>query len=241
MEKLTYKLESFEGPLDLLLYLIRKNKLNICDIPITEVLDQYMEQIDAARAADMDVSSAFLEMAARLVYIKTVYLLPKHEEADTLRTELSGQLLEYEECKRVARLLGAQVSMDTFVRDPEGIEPDYTYRREIDPARLLRAYRDAAGRHVAPSPDASSFSGIVTHRIVSVASQIVYVLRCLWKTTGIRYRALFAKKQDRSEMVATFLAVLELVKGKRVRIEGEGADPTVKLMKAGEGEWKPRH
>lgn len=72
MEKLSYKLETFEGPLDLLLYLITKNKLDICDIQISELLDQYMEQINAMQEADMDVSSEFLEMAARLVYMKTV-------------------------------------------------------------------------------------------------------------------------------------------------------------------------
>ena len=87
MEKLSYKLETFEGPLDLLLYLITKNKLDICDIQISELLDQYMEQINAMQEADMDVSSEFLEMAARLVYMKTVSLLPKHEEMEALRQE----------------------------------------------------------------------------------------------------------------------------------------------------------
>ena len=103
MEKLSYKLETFEGPLDLLLYLITKNKLDICDIQISELLDQYMEQINAMQEADMDVSSEFLEMAARLVYMKTVSLLPKHEEMEALRQELTGQLLEYQECKRLRR------------------------------------------------------------------------------------------------------------------------------------------
>ena len=74
MEKLSYKLETFEGPLDLLLYLITKNKLDICDIQISELLDQYMGQINAMQEADMDIASEFLEMAARLVYMKTVPL-----------------------------------------------------------------------------------------------------------------------------------------------------------------------
>lgn len=241
MEKLTYKLDTFEGPLDLLLYLIRKNKLNICDIPIVEVLEQYMEKIDAAREQNMDVSSEFLEMAARLVYIKTVYLLPKHEEADALRAELSGQLLEYEECKRVASLIGEELSMDSFAREPAAVEPDYTYRRPLNGLKLLQAYYDAAGRHVAPPPTQASFSALVSHRIVSVASQIIYVLRRLWKDRNISYRALFVHKKDRSEIVATFLAVLELVKGKRVRIEGETDNPTVELLKAGERRCKAKH
>lgn len=241
MEKLTYKLDAFEGPLDLLLHLIRKNKLNICDIPIAEVLDQYMEQINAATDENMDVSSEFLEMAARLVYIKTVYLLPKHEEAEALRAELSGQLLEYEECKRVAGLLGEELSMDSFAREPAAVAPDYTYRRPLNGLKLLQAYYDAAGRHVTPPPTQASFSAIVTHHIVSVASQIIYVLRQLWKDRKIPYQTLFAHKKDRSEIVATFLAVLELVKGKRVRIEGDEDNPTVELLKAGERRCKPKH
>ena len=93
MEKLSYKLEMFEGPLDLLLYLITKNKLDICDIQISELLDQYMEQINAMQEADMDIASEFLEMAARLVYMKTVSLLPKHEEMEALRQELPASCL----------------------------------------------------------------------------------------------------------------------------------------------------
>ena len=231
MEKITYKLDAFEGPLDLLLYLIRKNKLDICDIPIAQVLDQYMAHIRAAQEADMEVASEFLEMAARLVYIKTVHLLPRHEEAEALRVELSGQLLEYAECKRIAGKLGEQLQADCFTRPPQLVAPDYTYRRSILPEKLLQAYRDAVGKHAAPRPQASSFSAIVAHRVVSVASQIIYVLRRLWKVQRLHYRALFEKKRDRSEVVAIFLAVLELVKGKRLRIEGEGDDPIVKLVK----------
>ncbi len=241
MEKLTYKLDAFEGPLDLLLYLIRKNKLNICDIPIAEVLDQYMEQINAAQEQDMDISSEFLDMAARLVYMKTVYLLPKHEESDTLRTELSGQLLEYEECKQAARLLGSSIQMDTFVREPANIEPDCLYQRPIQGEALLKAYSDAAGRHATPPPTQESFSSIVTHRIVSIASQSIDVLRRLWRHHQLPYHALFTRKKDKPEIVATFLALLELVRGKFVRIEGAGKDPTVELMKAGERKWRAKH
>ena len=95
METLSYKLEVFEGPLDLLLTLIAKNKLNIYDIPIALLLEQYMEQIERMQAENLDVASEFLEMAARLVHIKSVSLLPKREEEEVLRRELTGQLLEY--------------------------------------------------------------------------------------------------------------------------------------------------
>ena len=241
MEKLSYKLETFEGPLDLLLYLITKNKLDICDIQISELLDQYMEQINAMQEADMDVSSEFLEMAARLVYMKTVSLLPKHEEMEALRQELTGQLLEYQECKNVAAQLAERFSYNIYVREPAEIEPDKRYKRHHDPRELLKAYLTAAGRgkRAAP-PSPQSFSGIVTHRIVSVASQIVYVLRRLWKVKAVEYESLFIEKRDKSDLVATFLAVLELVKGKRVRIEGEGGTATVKLMDGDERHWKSK-
>ena len=226
MEKLSYKLETFEGPLDLLLYLITKNKLDICDIQISELLDQYMEQINAMQEADMDVSSEFLEQFAVF---------------RALRQELTGQLLEYQECKKVAAQLAERFSYNIYVREPAEIEPDKRYKRHHDPRELLKAYLTAAGRgkRAAP-PSPQSFSGIVTHRIVSVASQIVYVLRRLWKVKAVEYESLFIEKRDKSDLVATFLAVLELVKGKRVRIEGEGGTATVKLMDGGERHWKSK-
>ena len=88
MEKLEYKLDVFEGPLDLLLYLISKNKLNINDINLTLLVDQYVEYIRAMNSEDMDIASEFIEMASRLIYLKTVSLLPKHEEAEKLKEEL---------------------------------------------------------------------------------------------------------------------------------------------------------
>lgn len=241
MEKLSYKLETFEGPLDLLLYLITKNKLDICDIQISELLDQYMEQINAMQEADMDIASEFLEMAARLVYMKTVSLLPKHEEMEALRQELTGQLLEYQECKQVAAQLTERFNYNIYVREPAEVEPDKSYKRHHDPREILAAYLSAAGRgkRVLP-PSPQSFSGIVTHRIVSVTSQIVYVLRRLWKVKSIAYESLFVEKREKSDLVATFLAVLELVKGKRVRIEGEGEGATVNLMDGGERHWKSK-
>ena len=112
---LQYKLPEFEGPLDLLLTLISKNKINICDIQISELLEQYMEQISKMQEQDMDIASEFLEMASRLVYIKSVFLLPKHEEeAQELKKELEGQLIEYQLCRKTAAMLGTMANFDTF-------------------------------------------------------------------------------------------------------------------------------
>jgi segregation and condensation protein A len=235
MEKLSYHLPVFDGPLDLLLYLISKNKLDICDISIAELLDQYMEQIRAMQEQDMDVASEFLEMAARLVYLKTVSLLPRREEEEELRRGLTDQLLEYRQCRAAAQRL--RFCYDVYVRAPMQLEPDQTYRRRHDPRELLAAYFSAAGRgrRFLPPP-AESFSALVTHRPVSVASRIVFVLRRLWKHPAIPLNSLFLESRRKSELVATFLAVLELVKKRRVRVEGEAY--TVKLVNGGVKKWK---
>ena len=94
MEKISYQLGVFEGPLDLLLTLLSKNKVSIYDVSISLLLEQYMEHIRAMQELDMDVASEFLDMAARLVYLKTVSLLPKHEEEKELRQQLAGELME---------------------------------------------------------------------------------------------------------------------------------------------------
>ncbi len=231
MGKLTYKLSSFEGPLDLLLFLIRKNKLNICDIRIADLVGQYMEQVDAMQEQNMEVTSEFLEMAARLVYMKTISLLPKPEEAEQLRQDLTGQLLQYDECRRAAGILGEHFSFDTITRPPEEIQFDTAYHGKITPAALADAYGSAVGRgrrFLPPKPE--EFSGIVSYRVVSITSRIVGILRRLWKTGVSRYKDLYNGCRGRSELVATFLAVLELIKGQRIRLEGEG-DGTVRLLK----------
>lgn len=234
MEKLQYELDVFQGPLDLLLALIAKNKIEITDIPIAQLLEQYMEQIRQMQEADMDVASEFLEMAARLVQIKAAFLLPRREEEEDPRLELAGQLLEYQQCQRVAKELGKRGNFDSLVRAPEKLSPDLTYRRHHDPRELAQALAAAWGKGkslLPPKPE--SFSALVTKKIVSVASQVVFVLRRLWKGKRVRFQALFAGKHDRSERVAAFLAVLELVKDKRIRIEGQGDEEEVFLLERG--------
>jgi segregation and condensation protein A len=233
MDKICYKLETFEGPLDLLLTLIAKNKLNILDIQITELVDQYLEQLDAMREQEMDVTSEFLEMAARLIYMKTVSLLPKHEEAEQLKKELTGQLIEYRDCKRAAALLGSLLRFDSFTRAPEKIEPDRRYRGHHTPQELYAAYLSAVGRgkRFLPPPQ-EAFSAIVSHKIISVSSRIIYVLRRLRLRGKQKYLSLFEGIRNHSERVATFLAILELVKSKRVYLEGE-RNPEVKLINGG--------
>lgn len=239
MEKISYKLEAFEGPLDLLLHLIEKNKLNIYDIQISELLEQYMEHIELMQQQDLDIAGEFLAMASKLVQIKSAMLLPKFEEAEEMRRELSGQLIEYQKCKKVAKLLSDNISFDSFCREQAKIKADMTYKRSHEPSYLTAAYLTAAGRGKAklPPPE-NAFSGIVKRRIVSVSSRIISIMKKLWGGQKRKYSSIFEDASDKSELVATFLAVLELIKGKRVRIDGEGNEQELKLIRGGGKNWK---
>ena len=236
LDKLSFQLENFEGPLDLLLHLIAKNKLNILDIPIAKLLDQYLEAIRAMQQADMDLASEFLEMASRLVYLKTVSLLPQHEEAEQLRDQLAGELLEYEAVKAAAQHLGRHTEgFDRLLRPPTELPVDQTYSRLHPKEELLSYYLSAAGRGQRRlPPPVSSFSGIVQRRIISVSSKIVYVLRKLWKGGRVRFSSLYEQATSRSELVATFLAVLELMKARRITLSGDGADARITINKTSE-------
>jgi len=233
MADLTYKLDVFEGPLDLLLHLISKNKLNIDDIPLFELIEQYLEFIKKAEEQDMDIASEFLEMASRLVYLKTVSLLPKHEEADRLKEELTGELLEYSICRQMAQKLSTMTEgFDCFIRKPMEIDPDKKYLLQHDPEALYEAYFSAVGRGKRKLPPSTEpFEKIVAKKVVSVPSKIIHVLRTLVKKGKSKFRELFSVSKSRSEIVATFLAVLELVKSNRLHIEGQGEDSSVTLIK----------
>ena len=239
MEKLSYKLEVFEGPLDLLLHLIEKNKLNIYDIRISELLEQYMEHLNMMESLDLDISGEFLAMASRLVQIKSAMLLPKYEDAEEMKKELSGQLIEYRKCKLIAGMLSEKISFDSFCREPSKIKADMTYQRSHEAGYLVGAYMTAIGRGKAklPPPE-DAFSGIVKRRIVSVSTKIISVMKKLWGGRSRKYSSLFEDSSDKSELVATFLAILELIKGKRVRIEGEGEKQELKLISGGGKKWK---
>lgn len=216
----------------MILQLIARHKLNICDIEISILLEQYMEQIDNMKENQMDISSEFLEMASRLVYIKSVSLLPKHEEAEELKKELEGQLLEYQECRKMAFQISKMVTYDIYTKAPSNIKFDMTYTRKHNTNDIARAFVMAVGRgkNKLPPPR-EAFNGIVERKIVSVSSRVVCVLRKLWGGTPIKYRNLFAEGSPKSELVATFLAVLELVKNNRIRIDGDGETADVRLIR----------
>lgn len=230
---LSYKLESFEGPLDLLLQLIAKNKLNIYDIPLTELIDQYLWQIRQFELANLEIASEFLEMAARLIYIKTVSLLPKHEEAIQLKEELTGELLEYQVCQQMAgKLAEMATGFDRYVRSPADIDFDKTYCLTHSSETIYLSYLAAVGRGQRKlPPPVTPFTKIVVKKIVAVSARIVFVMRRLWNGMPRKLAELYKESRSRSELVATFLAVLELCKANRVRIEGESDDAEIKLLK----------
>ena len=236
MEKLQYKLEVFEGPMDLLLQLIAKKKVSINDVPIMEIIEQYLEYVRMMQEDNLDVSSEFLEMAARLLYIKTVSLLPVHEEAEKLVEELRGELTEYQDCKLVAGKLQNQAKgFDFYSRPPEEIEVDMTYTRIHEPVEIFKAYIAAVGKGKRRlPPPIEAFRGIVAHKIVSVASRIGFIIDNFKSKKNHRFLSFFEESESRSEMVATFLALLAMAKAKRIQIDGQGDDVSITLLEGGE-------
>ena len=220
MESLTFKLEEFEGPLDLLLYLVGKNKMDLHEIAILDLIDQYTAVINTLTDHRLDVASEFIEMAARLVQMKSYLLLPRSEEAERLKQELTGQLIEYSACKKIAARMGAMAAATfTAVRQPMEVQLDNTYQLRHDASLLQQAWFGLMGRsRRRTAPSAERFEPLVTAPFVSVASRVVHVLRGLVTGRVRQLRNLFSPSGSRSETVATFLAVLELVRAGRITI-----------------------
>ena len=226
MASITYKLEVFEGPLDLLLSLISKHKLNICDIEISKLLEQYLIYIDKAHEQDLELAGEFLEMAARLIYIKTASLLPQPEEAEQMKKELEGVLIEYSLCKKAAQTLaGMNIGGDIFIREQMKIKTDMTYTLVHDPMWLIHAYSGISAKSLKSNDQKlhieHKINSVVKGRIVSVLSKVVHILRELYSTGEVRMDKLYDGVSDRSARVATFLAVLELTKSGRIKISDD--------------------
>lgn len=128
MENLTFQLSEFEGPLDLLLYLLSKNKMKIQDIEIVSLIDQYLAVVNGPQGATLDDTSEFIEMAARLIYMKSVFLLPRGEQ-DQLKEELTGMLVEYSACRRSRRGWAGRLPACSWpCASPAQVELDTTCR-----------------------------------------------------------------------------------------------------------------
>ena len=222
MTKPEFKLPVFEGPLDVLLHLISKHKLDIMTVEISLLLDQYLDFIAKMQEDKTNegllIASEFLEMAARLIYIKTLSLLPKNEEEEKLRAELSGRLTELSQIKALAVVLGERQTF-TFVRPQAKLsrKTPYTFTHNIfDILSVLSGFETKKRRET--PPEEQEFSPITQTPFVSVESKIVYVLRKLIKGDRVQYADFFNNIKG-SERVAVFLAMLELIKAKRIHTD----------------------
>ncbi len=237
MEPISYKLEVFEGPMDLLLHLITKHKIDIYDIPILELVEQYVSYVREMQEENMEVASEFLEMAARLVYIKTVSLLPVYDEAEELKNELRDELLEYRDCKILAGKLSQMTGgFDYSVRAyAENVSPDMSYKRLHEPDELLAAYSLAAGKKLRRlPPPIDTFKAIVTKKIVSVGSKIESIVSSLKRKRKTKLFDIYRQAKSRSDLIAAFLAVLELAKNKTIYVTGDGEDIQIELLEGNE-------
>lgn len=235
MTEMTFHLAEFDGPLDLLLHLIARNKVSIYDIPIASILEQYMEVLHAAQAMDLDVAGDFIAMAAQLVYIKSKMLLPKPESEpeDDPRAGLVEQLLEYQRMKEMLPCFREHLDhgRDIVTKPPEPRGERGPVEYHHAPADLVRAAHALLERvQRRTPPPASAFRGIVGRETVPVAGKITAILRRFLGQSHLRFASLFEDAKSRSEVVATFLAVLELSKTRRIAISGEGEQTELTLV-----------
>ncbi len=195
--------------------------MNILDIEIVTIINQYLEIINQAQNSNLDVASDFIDMAARLVYIKSVYLLPKDDEGEKLKAELQGQLIEYSQAKTAAENLRKMFIGDMiFVRQPAEIEEDLTYDIIHPVSDLVKAYEvldDKSIRRAPPKTD--RFEPIVAAPMVSVHVKIFSVLKNLMKNKVQSLQSVFDKSKGKSDAIATFMAILELIRAHRISID----------------------
>ena len=236
MKEVTFHLEVFDGPLDLLLHLLSKNKVEIKDIPIASILDQYLEYIRQMKEFDLEVASEFITMAAQLMYIKSKMLLPVYEEEneEDPRASLVEALLEYQRIKEAGSVLShrAQIGRDLFVKGQESLEKEKsTFTGSYSYEVLTRALEDILQRVQRKlPPPVTAFQGIVGRETVPVDDKIGEIVRLFVKKPILSFEKLVLSAKSRSEIVAIFLAVLELSKTRKIMIEEtEEGDCTLRL------------
>ncbi len=225
MEELKYKLDSFEGPLDLLLTLIKKNKVSIWDIPIVEITDQYLEAIAGIEKSKLDDTGEFIILASQLLYIKSKMLLPRDEEEDEEdpREELAQRLYEYKKFKEASETMRKSEFSSKYMvfRDEEDIKfPIPEYNRSHGVSELLDAFGNIMQRRIRlKKPEKRAFYGIVGREKVSVDDMVNKIENILSNKRRVEFSSLFKEEDSRPEMIATFLAVLEMIKLNRIRAD----------------------
>ncbi len=232
MEQLVFKTEVFEGPLDLLLSLIAKHKMDIRDIQISIIFEQYMAYVEAMKRMDMEIAGEFITMAAELMYIKSRMLLPKQEEDP--REELVRVLMEYKAAKEAAKWLSDRAGdfSGRFEKDTDELKPDCnTPLEHMNVFILTKAFEKLLlrmgerTRAEAEMPE-DNISPIIKRPIVPVSQKVLSVMRLMIRRRVVHFDELFEEAENRSEIVAIFYAVLELLKVGRLTLQKEIGDIT---------------
>ncbi len=237
-------MEDFEGPLDVIFLLLSKNKIEIQDVSITAILEQYLAYLEEMKRLDIEIASEFITMASHLMLIKTKMLLSAAEaaeaecELDLLRQSLiERQRKEAMEQIRIAISVlepRNDVGRCMFTKQPEPLRRDTSYRYQHDPVDLLRALDSIAERSSRRLPPPTvNFKGIVGKEPYPVTRKATELVRMLILRGMQSLKNLFRGNRSRSEVVATFLAVLELCKTNNVSVEEDssGENPSVRLIK----------
>ena len=224
IEQLTYRLDQFEGPLDLLLTLISKNKVSITDIPIAIICDQYVEYINEAQKMDPDIASEFIVMASELMLIKSKMLLP-HEEGteNDPRREIADALLLYQQAKLAAKEMRPiyEEFSGRFVKGMDEVPPEKGLPLNLDTELLVKALSSVMKRmKVAETVKAPSelVNPLIKHKVVSVEEKIEEICSILETQEEASLFFLLKDADSRAELVARFMGVLELVKLRRILI-----------------------
>ena len=233
---LEFKLQVFEGPLDLLLHLLDKNKVSIYDIPIVEITNQYMDYIRRMRENDLNIMSEFMVMAATLLDIKSRMLLPaddtEEEEGEDPRAELVQQLLEYKLYKCMAfELKDRQVdAARVFYKEPSIPQEVAAYQPPVDTRELVAdlslnqlndIFKSVLKRQKDKIDPIRSKFGEIKKEEVSMEDKMTYLTDYAMNHRSFSFRQLLEKQSSRLEIIVTFLAILELMKAGTIRITQE--------------------
>ncbi len=223
-EQITFRLDQFEGPLDLLLALIQKNKVSITDIPIALICDQYMEYLAEVEKMDLEVATDFIVMASDLMLIKSKMLLP-HEEGteNDPRREIQNALLLHQQAKLAAEKLKPMYEdySSRFVKGQDSVPPEKGLPLDLDPALLVKALNAVLRRiKVAEAlrKPQDLVNPLIKHKIVSVEEKIEEICTILEEQEEASLFFLLKDADSRSELVARFMGILELIKIQRIRI-----------------------
>ena len=231
----------FDGPLDLILLLLSKNKIEIQDISISSILEQYLAYLDEMKRMDMEIASEFIAMASHLMVIKTKMLLSVAEREEAMsEMELLIRSLEdrqrkdaFEQIRQAVAFLEPrnEIGRGTFAKQPEPLRRDAAYRYQHEPEDLLNAFSvmsDRLQRQL--PPPASAFAGIMAPEPYSVTKKTAQILKRLIEGTAKRFRQLFRGAKTRSEIVATFMAVLELCRLRSIKLGPEQDDASIEYL-----------